>query len=61
MQYGTEVHAALESLLEGAPVEDVRVMFLANWDKVIDIIDYYHSRTSWKGIVTGKQIGRAHV
>ena len=49
MQYGTEVHAALESLLEGAPVEDVRVMFLANWDKAIDIIDYYHNRTSWEG------------
>ena len=30
------VHAALESLLEGAPVEDVRVMFLANWDKAIE-------------------------
>lgn len=48
MQFGTEIHAALESILTGASHEDALALFFANWEDALEKIDYYHNRTSWE-------------
>ena len=57
----SEVLAALEGVSSIADLEKVRVQYFSRQGSVTQIMEAMKTATPYVRIVTGKQIGRAHV